>query len=59
MEGIKILEGTIYVWQVFGKENLVPIALPLENGRSRRHPTHFLTESAEYEVVRIKEEEKH
>ena len=44
MECTETLEGSIYVWQVFGEDSLVPRALPLENGRSRRHHTHFLTE---------------
>ena len=35
------MEGTIYVWQVFGEDNR---AFPFENGRGGRHSTHFLTE---------------
>ena len=54
MEGTKTLEGAIYVWHVFGVDSLVPWEAPVENGRSRRHPTHFLTESPEDEVVRKK-----
>ena len=37
-----------------GEDTLVPRESPLENGRSRRHPIHFLTESPEDEVVRKK-----
>ena len=54
MEGNKTLEGTIYVWHVFGEDSLVPREALVENGRSKRHPTHFLTESPEDEVVRKK-----
>ena len=54
MEGTKTLEGTIYVWHVFGEKSLVPREALVENGRSRRHPTHFLTESPQDEVVRKK-----
>lgn len=56
-EGTKTLEGSIYVWQVFGEDSLVPRALPLENGRSRRHPSHFLTEKPWGRGCR--EEERH
>ena len=54
MEGTKTLEGTIYVWHVFRENSLVPREALVENGRSRRHPTHFLTESPQDEVVRKK-----
>ena len=54
MEGNKTLEGTMYVWHVFGEDSLVPREALVENGRSKRHPTHFLTESPEDEVVRKK-----
>ena len=37
-----------------GEDSLIPRESPLENGRGRRHPTHFLTESPEDEVVRKK-----
>ena len=37
-----------------GEDTLVPRESPLENGRSRRHPIHFLTESPQDEVVRKK-----
>ena len=50
-EWMKTLEGSIYVWQVFGEDSLVPRALPLENGRSRRRPTHFWRKSYRDEVV--------
>ena len=30
MEGTKTVEGSIYVWQVFGEDNLIPRALPWE-----------------------------
>ena len=37
-----------------GEDSLVPKESALENGMSRRHPIHFLTESPEDEVVRKK-----
>ena len=37
-----------------GEDSLVPRESALENGMSRRHSIHFLTESPEGEVVRKK-----
>ena len=50
-EWMTTLEGSIYVWQVFGEDSLVLRALPLENGWSRRRPTHFWRKSPRDEVV--------
>ena len=51
------MEGTIYVWQVFGEDNLVPGAFSFENGRGGRHPTHFLREESWGQSC--KEKERH
>ena len=39
------MEGTIYVWPVFGEDNFVPRAFPFENGRGEA-PQPFSDEKA-------------
>ena len=41
MEGTKTLEGSIYVWQVFGEDSLVPRALHLEKWEEPEAPVPF------------------